>query len=216
MRRRYSGRTGFVRRSRPTIGRWQRSNAQTTGQPVRDACTTAPPAATSWTWSTWSTLAVRRRRPRLAADQSDEPVGRRAGRCRAIEVDIAPIEVGRRIDREVARQAGVHPPSHARGDQRGRRRPMSRAARPADRCRARREAGMAGRGRRLHPSRLRSARQQARPMPRGDYGGWFCPCHGSHYDTSGRIRKGPAPLNLRVPPLRLSDGHERPHRLRIG
>jgi ubiquinol-cytochrome c reductase iron-sulfur subunit len=33
----------------------------------------------------------------------------------------------------------------------------------------------------------------------GDYGGWFCPCHGSHYDTSGRIRKGPAPLNLPVP-----------------
>lgn len=35
---------------------------------------------------------------------------------------------------------------------------------------------------------------------RGDYGGWFCPCHGSHYDTSGRIRKGPAPANLEVPP----------------
>ncbi|HCM83892.1 MAG TPA: ubiquinol-cytochrome c reductase iron-sulfur subunit [Rhodospirillaceae bacterium] len=34
---------------------------------------------------------------------------------------------------------------------------------------------------------------------RGEYGGWFCPCHGSHYDTSGRIRKGPAPTNLAVP-----------------
>ena len=34
---------------------------------------------------------------------------------------------------------------------------------------------------------------------RGDYQGWFCPCHGSHYDTSGRIRKGPAPSNLAVP-----------------
>ena len=33
----------------------------------------------------------------------------------------------------------------------------------------------------------------------GDFGGWFCPCHGSHYDTSGRIRKGPAPKNLAVP-----------------
>ncbi len=33
----------------------------------------------------------------------------------------------------------------------------------------------------------------------GDYGGYFCPCHGSHYDGSGRIRKGPAPLNLEVP-----------------
>ena len=35
---------------------------------------------------------------------------------------------------------------------------------------------------------------------KGDYGGWFCPCHGSHYDASGRIRKGPAPQNLEIPP----------------
>lgn len=35
---------------------------------------------------------------------------------------------------------------------------------------------------------------------KGDYNGWFCPCHGSHYDSSGRIRKGPAPKNLAVPP----------------
>lgn len=35
---------------------------------------------------------------------------------------------------------------------------------------------------------------------KGDFGGWFCPCHGSHYDTAGRIRKGPAPTNLLVPP----------------
>jgi len=36
--------------------------------------------------------------------------------------------------------------------------------------------------------------------PKGEFGGWFCPCHGSAYDTSGRIRKGPAPTNLPVPP----------------
>ncbi|MEX2650311.1 MAG: ubiquinol-cytochrome c reductase iron-sulfur subunit [Alphaproteobacteria bacterium] len=36
--------------------------------------------------------------------------------------------------------------------------------------------------------------------PLGGWGGWFCPCHGSHYDTSGRVRKGPAPRNLDVPP----------------
>lgn len=35
----------------------------------------------------------------------------------------------------------------------------------------------------------------------GEYGGWFCPCHGSHYDTAGRIRKGPAPENLHIPPF---------------
>ena len=34
---------------------------------------------------------------------------------------------------------------------------------------------------------------------KGEYKGWFCPCHGSHYDTSGRIRKGPAPVNMEVP-----------------
>jgi ubiquinol-cytochrome c reductase iron-sulfur subunit len=34
---------------------------------------------------------------------------------------------------------------------------------------------------------------------RGDFGGYFCPCHGSHYDTAARIRKGPAPRNLEVP-----------------
>tara|TARA_B100001057_G_scaffold463805_1_gene518363 strand:- start:498 stop:1055 length:558 start_codon:yes stop_codon:yes gene_type:complete len=37
---------------------------------------------------------------------------------------------------------------------------------------------------------------------KGEFGGWFCPCHGSHYDTSGRIRKGPAPLNLEIPPYK--------------
>ena len=40
---------------------------------------------------------------------------------------------------------------------------------------------------------------------RGKWDGWFCPCHGSHYDTSGRIRKGPAPRNLVVPAYRLLD-----------
>lgn len=40
---------------------------------------------------------------------------------------------------------------------------------------------------------------QALGDKRGDYGGWLCPCHGSHYDTAGRIRKGPAPRNLEVP-----------------
>ncbi|KAL2126925.1 hypothetical protein VTI74DRAFT_11602 [Chaetomium olivicolor] len=39
----------------------------------------------------------------------------------------------------------------------------------------------------------------------GDYGGWFCPCHGSHYDISGRIRKGPAPLNLEIPQYDFTD-----------
>jgi len=40
---------------------------------------------------------------------------------------------------------------------------------------------------------------------RGDYNGWFCPCHGSHYDAAGRIRKGPAPTNLLVPTSAFTD-----------
>ena len=44
------------------------------------------------------------------------------------------------------------------------------------------------------------------PLPgAGDYNGWFCPCHGSHYDASGRIRKGPAPYNLEVPEYKFLD-----------
>jgi len=39
----------------------------------------------------------------------------------------------------------------------------------------------------------------------GDYGGYYCPCHGSHYDASGRIRKGPAPLNLEIPEYTFTD-----------
>ena len=54
---------------------------------------------------------------------------------------------------------------------------------------------MARADRYLHPSRQRVG------DAKGEYGGWFCPCHGSHYDTAGRIRKGPAPRNLDVPPF---------------
>ncbi len=43
--------------------------------------------------------------------------------------------------------------------------------------------------------------------PRGEFGGWFCPCHGSHYDTSGRIRKGPAPQNLEKPDYVFKDAN---------
>lgn len=39
----------------------------------------------------------------------------------------------------------------------------------------------------------------------GDYKGYFCPCHGSHYDGAGRIRKGPAPYNLEIPPYSFAD-----------
>ena len=47
---------------------------------------------------------------------------------------------------------------------------------------------------------------------KGDFSGWFCPCHGSHYDTSGRIRKGPAPTNLEIPKYEFVDNNT----IRIG
>ena len=42
---------------------------------------------------------------------------------------------------------------------------------------------------------------------KGDYKGWFCPCHGSHYDLSGRIRKGPAPKNMEIPKYEFVDAN---------
>lgn len=48
--------------------------------------------------------------------------------------------------------------------------------------------------------------------PRGPYGGWWCPCHGSVYDTAGRVRRGPAPQNLYLPPYKFLDDR----RVRIG
>lgn len=53
---------------------------------------------------------------------------------------------------------------------------------------------------------------QREGTPRGEWGGWFCSCHGSVYDTAGRIRKGPAPKNLYLPPYRFLS----PTHLRLG
>ncbi len=53
---------------------------------------------------------------------------------------------------------------------------------------------------------------QSAQSDRGNWDGWFCPCHGSHYDTSGRIRKGPAPLNLEIPEYEFLE----PLKLKIG
>lgn len=45
---------------------------------------------------------------------------------------------------------------------------------------------------------------QKKTDPKGEFGGWFCPCHGSQYDSAGRIRKGPAPRNLVIPPYKFT------------
>ena len=64
---------------------------------------------------------------------------------------------------------------------------------PEPELQARQKAGVARRRRRMHPFGLHPTGHE------GEFNGWFCPCHGSTYDTSGRIRSGPAPSNLEVP-----------------
>ena len=70
---------------------------------------------------------------------------------------------------------------------------------------------MADRGRGLHAPGLHPLGQKEGD-PIGRYGGWFCPCHGSLYDISGRVRRGPAPANLVVPDYAFLDEG----RVRIG
>ena len=103
-------------------------------------------------------------------------------------------------DRRLARQTGLYRSPHPGGDQEGGRTSTSRS------CAIRRRMLRASRnpngwsiiGVCTHLGCIPLGQKTG--DDRGPYGGWFCPCHGSIYDTSGRIRQGPAPLNLIVPP----------------
>ena len=101
--------------------------------------------------------------------------------------------------RQLARASGVRRPPPGSRDQGGRQRRCRCAARPRERCRAGQEAGMADPRRRVHASGLHPAGQKSTD-PRGDFGGWFCPCHGSDTTPPAASARGPAPLNLMVPP----------------
>ncbi len=124
----------------------------------------------------------------------------------ATEVDLAPVQAGQSItvlwrgkpvfvrhrteqEIEAARQINVNdlPDPYARNDMR----PPTAAA--TDENRVLKPAWLISIGVCTHLGCVPLAYA-------GDYKGYFCPCHGSHYDTSGRIRKGPAPQNLEVPP----------------
>jgi len=129
----------------------------------------------------------------------------------AIEVDLAPIGVGQRItvswrgkpvfiDHRTPKQIAL-----ARSDDR------SDLPDPeTDAARVQRAEWLIVIGICTHLGCVPLGQQPA--SPRGNWGGWFCPCHGSHYDTAGRIRKGPAPRNLDLPPYRFLDDK----RVRIG
>ena len=115
------------------------------------------------------------------------------------EVDLSPIEVGQAITvvwrgkpvfvrhrtPEEIKQAGAVPLSDLRDPQ-------------ADSARVKKSEWLVMVGVCTHLGCIPLG-QKSTDM-KGEFGGWFCPCHGSHYDGSGRIRKGPAPANLPVPP----------------
>ena len=104
----------------------------------------------------------------------------------------------------MAGQAGLHPPPHGGGNQGSRSDNLAGAAEATDGARVTASDGVA----RPEWLILVGVCTHLGCIPlgttagenRGDYNGWFCPCHGSHYDLAGRIRKGPAPENLPVPP----------------
>ena len=128
-----------------------------------------------------------------------------------IEVDLAPIELGQRItvvwqgrpvfiDHRTAEQI-----AQARADDTADLRDPE-----ADSARVQRDEWLIVVGICTHLGCIPLGQRSGDPL--GEWRGWFCPCHGSHYDTSGRIRKGPAPTNLVVPTYRFLDDS----RVRIG
>ena len=160
----------------------------------------------------WSTVAVGAGSLVWPLDRPDESVGRRAG---------AVVHRGRSRQhprglgdhREVARQAGLRPPSHGGGDRRRPKHvPMDELRDPQpDPSRAQKPEWLIVVGVCTHLGCVPLGNKPTEP--RGNYGGWFCPCHGSHYDTSGRIRQGPAPANLDRAAVRVPHRHLDPHRL---
>ena len=116
------------------------------------------------------------------------------------EVDLAPVQVGQRLTVAVARQAGLHRPPHAA--RRSRRRRMStsptlRDPQP-DSARVKKPEWLVIIGVCTHLGCIPLGQKPG--DDRGPLWRLVLPCHGSIYDTSGRIRQGPAPLNLVVPP----------------
>ena len=117
----------------------------------------------------------------------------------SIEVDISGLPKARRSD-DLAQAADLHPPSDPGRDrrrQRGGRRSLRDPQTLAERTKEGKPQWLITLGVCTHLGCVPLGASQGES--RGEYGGYFCPCHGSHYDTAARVRKGPAPLNLAVP-----------------
>ncbi len=130
----------------------------------------------------------------------------------SIEVDLAPVKEGQaitvmwrgkpvfirnRTPDEIKQAQAVDVKSLVDGNARNDALPETAVGTDADRVKAGKENWLVLVGICTHLGCI--PKGQSIADAKGDFGGWFCPCHGSHYDTSGRVRKGPAPRNLEVP-----------------
>ena len=130
----------------------------------------------------------------------------------SIEVDLTPVKEGQAITvmwrgkpvfirhrtaEEIKQAQAVDPKSLVDGNARNDALPDSAPATDADRVKKGQEKWLVLVGICTHLGCI--PKGQSIADSKGDFGGWFCPCHGSHYDTAGRVRKGPAPRNLEVP-----------------
>jgi ubiquinol-cytochrome c reductase iron-sulfur subunit len=129
----------------------------------------------------------------------------------AVEVDLAPIQPGQRVTVRlngipifVAHRTATEIAEAKAGDGAGLRHPEP------DDARVQRDEWLIVEG--VCPHLGCVPKGQGLSSARGQWSGWFCPCHGSHFDSSGRIRKGPAPTNLAVPTYHFIDDK----RVRIG
>ncbi len=116
------------------------------------------------------------------------------------EVDISEIQPGQAIKAHVAQAADVHPQPDAAGNRRGqcgRRRDLRDPQTLAERTKPGKANWLITLGVCTHLGCVPLGAGEGEN--RGPFGGYFCPCHGSMYDTAARIRKGPAPKNLEVP-----------------
>ena len=132
----------------------------------------------------------------------------------AVELDLTPIAEGYGITVSLAGQADLRPPSHAVEIKSAEDVPLSQLIDPqAESARVKPDHAqwIVLIGICTHLGCIPLGNKPS--DPRGEWGGWFCPCHGSQYDTSGRVRHGPAPANLALAALRVRDRHQDQDRL---